>query len=303
MSNTILRPARRGLVPGPVLRPHPPSVRLPTAPVVRLVRDEPARPAGRNPESARGAVHPPSRRDRSDAVLDQHDDARRPRVLPVRPHRRSHPRGPGRLRSAAQDPPRRDTYPRPGPARADPVPPDRTDHHRAPRRAGLPARHQRTACLRSCSGANRGLPGDSAWAPRPPSGRQGHQARHHALTVPVLRVLEACRGERTEGPLILRSVSGKPIDRRDCYRMVARIAKAAGIPGISARTRCATRRSPTPSTPACHCATRRSPPATPTPAPPSITTAPAAASTATESTSSPPMSPAFETAPTPPTMG
>jgi integrase/recombinase XerD len=50
------------------------------------------------------------------------------------------------------------------------------------------------------------------------------------LTVPVLRILEACRGERTHGPLVLRPVSGKPIDRRDCYRMVARIAKAAGIP-------------------------------------------------------------------------
>lgn len=50
------------------------------------------------------------------------------------------------------------------------------------------------------------------------------------LTVPVLRVLEACRGERTEGPLLLRPLSGKPIDRRDCYRMVVRIAKEAGIP-------------------------------------------------------------------------
>ena len=50
------------------------------------------------------------------------------------------------------------------------------------------------------------------------------------LTVPVLRVLEACRGERTEGPLILRPLTGNPIDRRDCYRMVLRIAKAAGIP-------------------------------------------------------------------------
>ncbi len=50
------------------------------------------------------------------------------------------------------------------------------------------------------------------------------------LTVPVLRVPEACRGERTEGPLILRPNSGKPIDRRDVYRMVLRIAKAAGIP-------------------------------------------------------------------------
>jgi integrase len=29
---------------------------------------------------------------------------------------------------------------------------------------------------------------------------------------------------------VLRPNSGKPIDRRDAYRMVARIAKAAGIP-------------------------------------------------------------------------
>jgi len=50
------------------------------------------------------------------------------------------------------------------------------------------------------------------------------------ITVPVLRVLETCRGERTEGPLILRPLTGNPIDRRDCYRMVLRIAKVAGIP-------------------------------------------------------------------------
>ncbi len=50
------------------------------------------------------------------------------------------------------------------------------------------------------------------------------------LTVPVLRVLEACRGERKTGRLILRPVSGKPIDRRDAYRIVTRVAKAAGIP-------------------------------------------------------------------------
>lgn len=50
------------------------------------------------------------------------------------------------------------------------------------------------------------------------------------LTVPVLRVLEACRGERTAGRLILRPVTGKPIDRRDAYRMVQRLAKTAGIP-------------------------------------------------------------------------
>ena len=50
------------------------------------------------------------------------------------------------------------------------------------------------------------------------------------ITVPVLPVLEACRGQRTHGPLVLRPLSGKPIDRRDCYRMVVSIAKAAGIP-------------------------------------------------------------------------
>ena len=38
---------------------------------------------------------------------------------------------------------------------------------------------------------------DPARAPRAAPGRQGQQARHHAHTVPVLRVLEACRGERT----------------------------------------------------------------------------------------------------------
>ena len=50
------------------------------------------------------------------------------------------------------------------------------------------------------------------------------------LTVPVIRVPEACRGQRTGGPLVLWPVSGNPIDRRDAYRMVRRIAKAAGIP-------------------------------------------------------------------------
>ena len=50
------------------------------------------------------------------------------------------------------------------------------------------------------------------------------------LTVPVLRVLKACRSQRTNGPLILRRVSGMPIDRRDAHRMVARIATVAAIP-------------------------------------------------------------------------
>lgn len=54
---------------------------------------------------------------------------------------------------------------------------------------------------------------------------KGNKPATMPLTVPVLRVLEACRGQRTEGPLVLRPNSGKPIDRRDAYRMVARIAK------------------------------------------------------------------------------
>ena len=59
---------------------------------------------------------------------------------------------------------------------------------------------------------------------------KGNKPATMPVTVPVLRALEACRGQRTTGPLVLRPVSGKPIDRRDVYRMVARIAKTAGIP-------------------------------------------------------------------------
>jgi len=59
---------------------------------------------------------------------------------------------------------------------------------------------------------------------------KGNKPATMPLTVPVLRVLEACRGQRTCGPLVRRPVTGNPIDRRDVYRMVTRIAKAAGIP-------------------------------------------------------------------------
>jgi integrase len=123
---------------------------------------------------------------------------------------------------------------------------------------------------------------------------KGNKPATMPLTVPVLRVLEACRGERTEGPLVLRPVSGKPIDRRDCYRMVLRIAKAAGIPRHisphSLRHAAITN--------ALDAGVRsemlRSWRDTPTPAPPSTTTAHAATSTATASTSSPPTSQASD---------
>jgi len=58
---------------------------------------------------------------------------------------------------------------------------------------------------------------------------KGNKPATVPITVPVPRVLEACRGQRVSGPLVLRPVSLKPIDRRDVDRMVARIAKAAGI--------------------------------------------------------------------------
>ena len=59
---------------------------------------------------------------------------------------------------------------------------------------------------------------------------KGNKPATMPITVPVLRVLEACRGQRTTGRLLLRPVSGQPIDRRDAYRMVTRIAQVAGIP-------------------------------------------------------------------------
>jgi len=61
-----------------------------------------------------------------------------------------------------------------------------------------------------------------------------------------------------------RPQSGTPIDRRDVYRMVARVAKAAAAPGTSPCTRCGTPPSPTPSMPGYPFAMRRSSPGTPT---------------------------------------
>jgi integrase/recombinase XerD len=119
---------------------------------------------------------------------------------------------------------------------------------------------------------------------------KGNKPATMPLTVPVLRVLDACRGDRSSGALILRPQTGNPIDRRDAYRMVQRIASAAGIPRHISRTHYGTRRSPMPSTPASPSATPKSRRGTPTRGPPSTTTVPAATSTGTASTSSPPTS-------------
>jgi integrase/recombinase XerD len=167
---------------------------------------------------------------RLDDLDRQHDDARRPRVLQVRPYRRTDPRRPRGLRPTAQDLRRRE--PHPGL--------DRLELIRFLQTAQTISVHH--GALAYLLGIN-ALRASEAAAVRIEDDREtlrGHRVLHligkgnnpatMPLTVPVLRVLDACRGERTEGPLILRPMSGKPIDRRDVYRMVARIAKAAGIP-------------------------------------------------------------------------
>lgn len=82
---------------------------------------------------------------------------------------------------------------------------------------------------------------------------KGNKPATRPITVPVLRVLEACRGQRTSGPLVLRPVSGRPVDRRDVHRMVTRIATAATIPRHISPSHYGTPPSPTPSTPASRC--------------------------------------------------
>jgi integrase/recombinase XerD len=48
------------------------------------------------------------------------------------------------------------------------------------------------------------------------------------LTVPILRALDACAGDRTSGPLLLRR-DGHQLDRRTAHRWVARLAVQVGI--------------------------------------------------------------------------
>ena len=83
---------------------------------------------------------------------------------------------------------------------------------RRSRRTGVLARHQRAPRFGGRLRPDRGVRRDPPRSPRPAPGGQRQQARHHATHRPVLRVLrvlEACRGQRTDGPLILRPTSGK----------------------------------------------------------------------------------------------
>ena len=158
------------------------------------------------------------------------DDERGAGLLPVRAHRRPHPGGPGGVRAPAEGAARRVAHPRSGPLeliRFLQVAQTITVHHGAlAYLLGINAlRATEAAAVRMEDYADT-LRGHRVLR----LVGKGNRPATMPVTVPVLRVLQACRGERTDGPLILRPQTGSPIDRRDAYRMVTRTAKAAGIP-------------------------------------------------------------------------
>ncbi len=119
---------------------------------------------------------------------------------------------------------------------------------------------------------------------------KGNKPATMPLTVPVLRVLEACRGHRTTGGSYdARSQASRSTAATLIGWWSASPRRPASC-DTSAHTRCGTRRLPTRSMPAFRYATLRSSPVTPTHAPPSTTTELAATSTVTASISSPPTS-------------
>lgn len=152
--------------------------------------------------------------DGTDALLDQHDDARCPWILQIRSHRRPDSKRPRGLRPTPEG------------------------HHDESRTQGLDRLElirflQVAQTISVHHGALAFLLGINALRASETAAVQiedyretmrGHRVLHLVgkgnkpatmpLTVPVLRVLEACRGERTEGPLVLRPISGNPIDRR-----------------------------------------------------------------------------------------
>jgi integrase/recombinase XerD len=136
-----------------------------------------------------------------------------------------------------KSPSRRGPDPGLGPLGADPVSAGRADHHGPPWRLVLPARDQRPAGLGGRGGPDRGLRDLLRGYRVLHLIGNGNKPANMPLTVPVLRVLEACRGERSAGPLLLRPVSGKPIDRRDVYTTSAtgssRATHAAAAPAAA----------------------------------------------------------------------
>ncbi|SQD96700.1 Integrase family protein (modular protein) [Parafrankia sp. Ea1.12] len=100
--------------------------------------------------------------------------------------------------------------------------------------------------------------------------------------------------DQLTGPLLVTS-TGRRIDQPYVFRLVRRLARAAGIPGwrkVSPRTRCATPSPPSTSTAAATPATSKTPWVTPALPPPAATTATGRTSTVTPPTPSVPPSPA-----------
>ena len=75
---------------------------------------------------------------------------------------------------------------------------------------------------------------------------KGNKPATMPLTVPVLRVLEACRGQRTFGPLALRPVSGNRSTGATPTAWSLASPRPPPFPATSAPTRYGTPRSPTP---------------------------------------------------------
>ena len=116
------------------------------------------------------------------------------------------------------------------------------------------------------------------------------------VTIPlaprIARAIDLAIGERRDGPIFLERRRASGWTATPPAGSCAGSPAAPGSPSGSGRTRCATRSSPPPSTPASRCATCKKPPATPTREPRCATTVAASPSTGTPPTSSPPSSPA-----------
>lgn len=60
---------------------------------------------------------------------------------------------------------------------------------------------------------------------------KGNKPITRPIPVPLMRALDACAGERTSGPLLLRR-DGKQMDRNTAYRRVTALGKQIGIPDL-----------------------------------------------------------------------
>lgn len=66
--------------------------------------------------------------------------------------------------------------------------------------------------------------------------RKGGKPATFPLPVTVLLALDAAAGERTAGPLLLRNMTGEPVNRKSAVLTVTRLCKAAGIKNALTRT-------------------------------------------------------------------